>query len=83
MADAGRLDTRPGIWAGGDAREGNLGTVTSAVGDGRRAVLAMARFIADQEPPEERSRQTITCSPMTTARVAACAPASVPVVLST
>jgi hypothetical protein len=29
------------------------------VGDGRRAALAMAGFIADREPPEEQSRQTI------------------------
>jgi hypothetical protein len=55
----GRLNTHRGIWAGGDAREGNPGAVTSAVDDGRRAALAMAGLIADQEPPKEQSHQTI------------------------
>ena len=54
----GRLEGRPGIYVGGDVR-GDHGTVTEAVGDGRRAALAIARAVRGQGLPQERSTQPI------------------------
>ncbi len=41
----GRVDGHQGYFAGGDARKGSGGTVTSAVGDGRRAALGIAALL--------------------------------------
>lgn len=55
----GVLTATPGVFAGGDARSGSGGTVSGAVGDGRRAALAMARHhiglanpAAEARPPQ-------------------------------
>jgi 2-oxoacid:acceptor oxidoreductase delta subunit (pyruvate/2-ketoisovalerate family) len=50
----GQIPGQPGVFAGGDARERSEGTVTSAVGDGRRAAEAMAAWIKGQALPEPR-----------------------------
>lgn len=42
-----------GVWVGGDAR-GDRGTVSGAIGDGRRAAIAIDAFRRQQEPLEER-----------------------------
>ena len=54
-ADAmGRLRHAPGVYTGGDAR-GDRGTVTEAVGDGRRAALAIHAELVGREPvPEDK-----------------------------
>jgi NADPH-dependent glutamate synthase beta subunit-like oxidoreductase/ferredoxin len=48
----GRLTDHPGIYVGGDAT-GNAGTVTAAVGDGRRAAQAIICELQSQALPEE------------------------------
>ncbi len=42
---------RPGLFAGGDAATG-LGTVTAAIGSGKRAAIAIDRYIQGQAPGE-------------------------------
>ncbi|HHJ34649.1 MAG TPA: FAD-dependent oxidoreductase [Gammaproteobacteria bacterium] len=44
-------DKQPTLYAGGDAIEGNGGTVTEAVGNGRVAALAMAATLREQTLP--------------------------------
>jgi formate dehydrogenase beta subunit len=46
----GRLSGHPGIFAGGDAR-GHGGSVSAAVGDGRRAAIAIDAYIAGKSAP--------------------------------
>ena len=47
-ADArGAVTETPGVFAGGDAL-GGRGTVSAAIGDGRRAAEAIGRFIRDE-----------------------------------
>ena len=55
QADAqGRVAGHPGLLTGGDAR-GDRGTVSEAIGDGRRAAAAIDRFINQQpDPPATR-----------------------------
>ena len=50
--DWGQLIDKDNIYAGGDAIEGNGGTVTEAVGNGRIAALAIAAKIKKQALPE-------------------------------
>lgn len=45
----GRVAGLSGVFAGGDVRRGG-GMVSIAIGDGRRAALAIAAFLQDQEP---------------------------------
>ncbi|MGB0723028.1 MAG: NAD(P)-binding protein [Gammaproteobacteria bacterium] len=47
----GRVTGQNGVFSGGDATWGG-GTVTAAVGDGRRAALAMAAWINGQDTPQ-------------------------------
>ncbi len=49
-----------GVFAGGDARRGSSGTVSGAVGDGRRAALAMDRHIRGEVQPEGEARAPVT-----------------------
>jgi len=53
----GRIDGHPGILTGGDAR-GDRGTVTEAIGDGRRAAAAIDAFIRGADEPARREKQT-------------------------
>lgn len=48
----GVLERHPGVFAGGDARQGSTGTVSGAVGDGRRAAQAMHRHARGEANPE-------------------------------
>jgi formate dehydrogenase (NADP+) beta subunit len=48
---AGRLAGLSAVFVGGDAR-GDRGTVTEAVGDGRRAALAIAAMLRDAPEPD-------------------------------
>lgn len=41
----GRLTEHPGVFAGGDARQGAWGTVSGAIGDGRRAATAIVAHL--------------------------------------
>jgi formate dehydrogenase beta subunit len=53
-ADAfGRLAGHEGVFVGGDAR-GDRGTVTAAVGDGRKAAVAIDAWLKGVEPVEEK-----------------------------
>jgi len=53
QADAwGRIDGHPGVLSGGDAR-GDRGTVSEAIGDGRRAAAAIDAFIRSATEPED------------------------------
>lgn len=54
----GVLPGRDGVFVGGDARKGSSGTVSGAVGDGRRAALAMHRRLRAEPNPEAE-----TCGP--------------------
>lgn len=56
QAGAIRIDpsgqtTRPGVFAGGDVATG-FGTVTAAIGSGKRAALAIGRFLRGEAQPE-------------------------------
>lgn len=44
----GQIPGHPGLFSGGDACSNSSGTVTAAVGDGRRAAEAMSSFIRDE-----------------------------------
>jgi len=61
QADAwGRISGHPGVLTGGDAR-GDRGTVTEAIGDGRRAADVMDAFIrATAEPAQSEVEQILT-----------------------
>ncbi len=48
----GVTEKHPGVFAGGDARHGSSGTVSGAIGDGRRAALAMDRHARGEANPE-------------------------------
>ena len=54
----GVVSGHSGLYAGGDARGGH-GTVTAAIGDGRRAALALVRHIRGEAPPKERLEEVI------------------------
>jgi formate dehydrogenase (NADP+) beta subunit len=56
--DFGRLPDHPGIFAGGDAR-GHGGSVSAAVGDGRRAAIAIDAYIAGRDLPGAEPRHPI------------------------
>ena len=56
---SGNVTGHDGLFAGGDARANGDGTVTAAVGDGRRAAEAMVRYIKAATPPPE-----IDCTPI-------------------
>jgi len=51
----GAITGFPGLYAGGDAR-GDHGTVSAAVGDGRRAALAIAHALRGQAAPARQDR---------------------------
>jgi formate dehydrogenase beta subunit len=55
----GRISGHPGLYTGGDAR-GDRGTVSAAIGDGRRAALAMLRDLQHEQDPA-----TIHADPVT------------------
>ncbi len=55
--DWGRLADHPGIFVGGDAR-GDRGTVSAAIGDGRKAAIAMQAHIEQTEVVDE-TRETV------------------------
>jgi Pyruvate/2-oxoacid:ferredoxin oxidoreductase delta subunit len=48
--DRGRIDGHAGVFTGGDAR-GDHGTVSEAIGDGRRAALAIDAFVKGETEP--------------------------------
>jgi formate dehydrogenase (NADP+) beta subunit len=52
----GRFAGKPGLLAGGDAR-GDRGTVAAAIGDGRRAALAIIAQLDSGEPQEPARRE--------------------------
>jgi formate dehydrogenase beta subunit len=54
----GRLAGHPGTFAGGDAR-GHGGSVSAAVGDGRRAALAIAAQVAGKSEPAAEQHHPI------------------------
>ncbi|MCB2102262.1 MAG: FAD-dependent oxidoreductase [Rhodobacterales bacterium] len=56
--DWGRLSGQDNLLAGGDAR-GDRGTVSAAVGDGRKAAIALAAKLIDGVEPEGAPRQPI------------------------
>ena len=56
----GNLDGHPGLFAGGDARRGTSGTVTGAVGDGRRAASAIDQHVRGTTPTLEKRGEPIT-----------------------
>ena len=59
-ADAmGRVDGHPKLYAGGDARRGTSGTVSGAVGDGRRAAATIDARIRGLEAHAEASADPI------------------------
>lgn len=57
----GTLKGHPGIFSGGDARPDH-GTVSEAVGDGRRAALGIMRYLAGEELPPETAPTAIPFS---------------------
>jgi len=50
---AGRLAGHAGLFVGGDARQGAWGTVSGAVGDGRRAAFAMLAHLRNEAAAQE------------------------------
>ncbi len=52
-ADTWGVSPLEGVFVGGDAREKSGGSVTAAVGDGRRAALAMHRHARGEANPEK------------------------------
>jgi NADPH-dependent glutamate synthase beta subunit-like oxidoreductase/ferredoxin len=56
--DWGRLSGQTGLFTGGDAR-GDRGTVSEAVGDGRRGALAIDRFVRGLEDPLQAGLQPL------------------------
>lgn len=56
--DWGRLKGHPGIFAGGDALA-DRGTVSEAIGDGRRAAEAIERYLRSAADPEEEDAESI------------------------
>ncbi|CCQ73651.1 FAD-dependent oxidoreductase [Magnetospira sp. QH-2] len=50
--DWGNVSDHPGVFVGGDAR-GDRGTVSAAVGDGRKAAEAVEAFIKSKEPVDD------------------------------
>ena len=59
----GRLDTanHEGLFVGGDAR-GDRGTVSAAIGDGRKAAKAMDAYVRGLSGPESDDREVISFS---------------------
>ncbi len=55
----GRVKGHDGVFAGGDARKGTGGTVTAAVGDGRRAAQAIDAWLSKQDLATEAERNPI------------------------
>lgn len=51
--EAGRLPGQAGVFAGGDAREDAWGTVSGALGDGRRAASAIHAFLLGESREQE------------------------------
>ena len=60
-SEHGRIGGHPGLYTGGDARGGG-GTVSAAIGDGRRAALAIARDLQRQADPEDRTAAPVTAA---------------------
>ena len=58
--DWGRFADKDNVYAGGDAIEGNGGTVTEAVGNGRVSALAIAAQIRNKKLPAIKQAQPIT-----------------------
>lgn len=50
----GQIARHPGLFAGGDAANEGGGTVTAAVGDGRRAAEAMSRYVKGEALNEQQ-----------------------------
>jgi formate dehydrogenase (NADP+) beta subunit len=59
--DEGRLSGAPGLYAGGDAR-GNHGSVSAAIGDGRRAALTIERDLQRIADPDHEAAPAITAA---------------------
>lgn len=57
----GALDRHPGIFVGGDAR-GGRGTLSRAVGDGRRAADAIDAYILGRDLPHPDASQVVSYS---------------------
>lgn len=55
----GGVSGHPGVFSGGDAGSRG-GTVTAAVGDGRRAALTMAAYVRDDAKPEFPEREPLS-----------------------
>jgi formate dehydrogenase beta subunit len=55
---SGRLAGHAGVFAGGDAR-GHGGTVSGAIGDGRRAAIAIHAYLEGRDVPAEQPRRPI------------------------
>jgi NADPH-dependent glutamate synthase beta subunit-like oxidoreductase/Pyruvate/2-oxoacid:ferredoxin oxidoreductase delta subunit len=55
----GQVADHPGLFTGGDAR-GDHGTVSEAIGDGRRAAEAIACLLQQQEAPEPPEQQPVS-----------------------
>jgi len=58
-SEHGRISGHPGLYAGGDAC-GRHGSVSAAIGDGRRAALAIARDLQRQADPDSRPADPVT-----------------------
>jgi len=58
-SEHGRLDGHPGLYAGGDACGGH-GSVSAAIGDGRRAALAIERDLQQQTDSAEPAADPVT-----------------------
>jgi formate dehydrogenase (NADP+) beta subunit len=54
----GRLDGHPGVFAGGDARAAG-GSVSGAIGDGRRAAIAIHSYLEGLKDPQSETENPI------------------------
>ncbi len=61
-----RIPDHPGLYAGGDACGSGRGTVTAAVGDGRRAAEAMLAALQARELPAPAPPAVIACNALNT-----------------
>jgi Pyruvate/2-oxoacid:ferredoxin oxidoreductase delta subunit len=57
--DWGHVPNHSGVYAGGDASRGGKGSVTAAVGDGRRAAAAIAHQLRGESLAEPAARQAL------------------------
>lgn len=62
----GRISGQNSVFVGGDARTGSSGTMSGAVGDGRRAAEAIDHYLREVPAPEEPQIPTLTFDQLNT-----------------